>query len=316
MSPPGVVRRLGPAALTVALGSLIAVQSRVNGELSTQTGTGLFPAWLTMATGLVMLLAIVGLHAPSRAGAGLVSRDIRARRLPWPILVGGVFGAIFLITQSVTVPLIGVAVFSVGIVAGQTTGSLVVDRLGISASGRRAISWQRVLASVITVLAVVVGISDRLEISPGTAVYASLAFLSGVLIAPQQAVNGRVAVAARSPFVAALVNFIGGMIMMSVFLGAAVTVAGVSVRDPLGAPWWAYLGGLLGLSVIVGAAWVVPTLGVLVFSLLSVLGQLGGALLLDIVAPTSGTSVGWHLALALAMTFGAVVIASGPRWRR
>ncbi len=85
------------------------------------------------------------------------------------------------------------------------------------------------------------------------------------------------------------------------------------IPDPWGAPWWAYLGGILGLSVIAGAAWVVPVLGVLVFSLLSVLGQLTGAFLLDLFVPTPGTSVGWHLLIGLGMTFAAVVVASRNR---
>ena len=312
-APATIGIRLLPAAVTVALGTLIAVQSRVNGELATHTGTGLLPAWWTMLTGLAILSVVVTVHRQSRRGLREVRVALGAGRLPWATLSGGVFGGLFLITQSITVPLVGVAVFSVGIVAGQTTGSLVVDRLGISASGHRAITGRRVLASVLAVVAVAIGISDRLSGVPGTALYAALAFLAGVLIAPQQAVNGRVAVAAGSPFVAAFVNFAGGAIMMSVFLGSAVASARVTVADPWGAPWWAYLGGVLGLSVIAGAAWVVPTLGVLVFSLLSVLGQLTGSLLLDILIPTPGTSVGWHLLAAVALTFVAILIAAGPR---
>lgn len=304
--------RLVPAAVTVALGTLIAVQSRVNGELTTQTSTGLFPAWWTMVTGLGILAVIVAGHGPSRRGVAKVRAALSDGRLPWLTLTGGIFGALFLITQSVAVPLVGVAVFSVGIVAGQTTGSLVVDRLGISASGHRAITARRVGASVLAVVAVAVGVSDRLGGVEGVALYAALAFLAGVLIAPQQAVNGRVAVAAGSPFVAALGNFAGGVLVMSAALGVAVASSRVTVVDPTGAPWWAYLGGVLGLSVIAGAAWVVPTLGVLVFTLLSVLGQLAGSLVLDAVAPTPGASVGWHLLLAVGMTFAAIVIAAGP----
>jgi uncharacterized membrane protein YdcZ (DUF606 family) len=56
-------------------------------------------------------------------------------------------------------------------------------------------------------------------------------------------------------------------------------------------------------------------LGVLVFSLLSVFGQLTGALLLDRVAPTSGSDFGWHLVAGIGMTFVAVLIAAAPRRR-
>ncbi len=312
---PAVIgrRRLLALAVTVVSGSLIAVQSRVNGELAHDTGTSMFPAWFTMTSGLALLLVLLLVHRPSRAGLALVRTSVRARHLPLYTLTGGVFGAFFLITQSIAVPLVGVAVFSVGIVAGQTTGSLAVDRMGISASGKRAITWQRVLASVLAVVAVAVGISDRLGSATGALGYAFLAFAAGVLIAPQQAVNGRIAVLARSPFSAAFVNFVGGCAVMTASIAVAVFALQVTIVEPLGAPAWAYLGGVLGVTVIVASAWTVPKLGVLVFSLASVFGQLTGAFLLDLLAPTPGTTVGWHLVAGVVLTFVAILIAASPR---
>jgi len=305
--------RLGPVVLTVVLGVLIAVQSRVNGELARHVATGLFPAWWTMLTGLVVLTVGVSAHTRSRTGLVTVVAAVRGRALPWWTMLGGLFGGLFLVVQSVTVPLVGVAVFTVGVVAGQTSGSLLVDRLGISASGKVHISINRLVASALAICAVLVAISDRLGTVGGTLAYAVLAFLAGAVIAPQQAANGRVGVRARSPFTAAFVNFAGGAIVLTAVLAIALAVGWVEVLDPWGAPGWSYVGGLIGITIIAGAAWVVPTLGVLVFSLLSVFGQLAGAFLLDVVVPTPGTSVGWHLIAGLAMTFTAVLIAAAPR---
>lgn len=307
--------RFVPAAVTVALGTLIAVQSRVNGQLAVHTGTGLMPAWWTMTTGTLILGLVALLHSPTRRSVLLILPAVREGSLPAWTLLGGAAGATFLITQSIVVPLVGVAVFSVGTVAGQTSGSLLVDRLGISASGVQHVTANRVIASVLAVLAVGLAISDRLTTASGAVVFALFAFLAGAVIAPQQAANGRVAVRTGSPFAAALVNFVGGAALLSLAMVVAVTVLDLSIDDPWGAPTWTYLGGLLGLTVIAGAAWTVPILGVLVFSLLSVLGQLTGALLLDLVVPTEGTSVGWHLYAGVALTFLAVAIAAGQRRR-
>lgn len=303
-----------PASLTVVLGGMIAVQSRVNGQLSYDLGSGLAPAWLTMATGTALLLALVALHRATRQGVARVLAQVRAGALPWGVLTGGIFGAFFLIAQSVTVPLVGVAVFSVGVVAGQTTGSLAVDRLGISASGVRQVSARRVLASALAVVAVGLAISDRLGTVEGAGAFALAAFLAGALIAPQQAANGRVAVAARSPFSAATVNFVGGVLVLTIAVAVAVALGAIPMGDPLGSPWWAYIGGPLGLLVIAGAAWVVPTLGVLVFSLLSLMGQLTGALALDLAAPTPGTTVGWQVVAGVVLT-GVAVVLAGYRGR-
>ena len=55
---------------------------------------------------------------------------VRVGRLRWCQLRGGFGGAIFVASQSVTVSTLGVAMFTVCIVAGQTGISLLVDRLG------------------------------------------------------------------------------------------------------------------------------------------------------------------------------------------
>jgi transporter family-2 protein len=83
----------------------------------------------------------------------------------------------------------------------------------------------------------------------------------------------------------------------------------------VGAPWWAYLGGLLGIVYIAIAAWVVPIVGVLLFVLLSIAGQLAGALVLDAVAPTSGTAVAWNLIAGVALAFVAVAVTARGRQR-
>ena len=144
------------------------------------------------------------------------------------------------------------------------------------------------------------------------ALIALLPIVAGFFFAPQQAFNGRVGRAAGSPFVGALGNFVGGAVLMGVILGVALAV-GLQLQDPWGAPWWAYTGSVLGLLAIAGAAWIVPILGVLLYSLLSLFGQLAGAFLLDVVAPTPGTDLGWQMATGLAMTALAVLVAAAPR---
>ena len=307
--------RLEAALIAGALGSLIAAQSRINGELTHHVGTGLFPAWLTMTTGSVLLLVIVLPRRAGRAGLRTVAAQARARVLPWWAFTGGVFGSLFLVSQSISVPVVGVAVFTVAVVAGQASGSLIADRLGLTGTGRRAVTARRVVAAVLAVVAVGIGVSDRLSTASGVGALAVLAFIAGMLLAPQQAFNGRVGMAAKDPFVGALGNFLGGVVVMSLVLGGAMLVS-LKLDSPGTAPWWSYLGGLLGFAVIAGGAYTVPILGVLVYSLLSVFGQLAGAVILDLVVPTPGTSVGWHLFAGVGVTFLAILVATAPGLRR
>ena len=68
--------------------------------------------------------------------------------------------------------------------------------------------------------------------------------------------------------------------------------------------------GFLLLSAIV-----IRPLGVLVYSLVTIGGQLAGAIALDLVAPTSGAQVGWQVVLGVLLTAAAVTVAALPSRR-
>ena len=63
--------------------------------------------------------------------------------------------------------------------------------------------------------------------------------------------------------------------------------------------WWLYLGGPIRVAFIALAAWAVRGVGVLVFGLLSIAGQLLGSVILDLAAPAEGITFGWPQWLAL-----------------
>ena len=71
-----------------------------------------------------------------------------------------------------------------------------------------------------------------------------------------------------------------------------------------------YVGGLIGVTFIVVAASVVHSLGVLLFALLSILGQMGGALVLDAVVRDPGQPFNVLLVL------GVVITGERSPWRR
>ena len=298
----------GGAALVV--GALTALQSRLNGELSAITGNGIESAVVSFGSGWILLSVLLIALRPVRNGVAQVIAALRERTLrPWQVM-GGFLGAFFVCVQSVTVPIVGVAIFTVAVVAGQSANSLVVDRVGLGPAGKQAITGARVVSAVLAVCAVVVAVSDRLS-EPGVASVPAIvaAVVAGIAIAVQQAINGRVGATAGNGFSAAWVNFTLGCVL----LGAALGVAwGLTSYDPVplpDGPWWIYAGGAIGVLFIATAAWVVQRLGVLVFALLSITGQLGGALVLDWVAPTEGAT--FHLTLVLGVLLAAVAVAVG-----
>lgn len=310
-------RRYGPVPVAAALlvGLLTAAQSRLNSELSHAFGNPLEAAVWSFGSGLAVLGVAVALSPPLRRGLRRVATAVRAGGLRWWQLLGGVLGGFFVGVQSAVVPLVGVAIFTVGTVAGQSVNAVVVDRVGLGPAGVQAVTVRRLVSAALAIVAVVIAVSGRLGGSSFSVVPVALAVLAGCGIAVQQALNGRVAIAANGPMPSSVLNFAFGTVGLVAAL-AVTTVANGSTLHPVGgAPWWSYLGGVVGIVFITLAAWVVPLIGVLLFALLSIAGQLTAALLLDLLAPTPGASVGWNLVAGLVLAFVAVSVAARGRRR-
>jgi transporter family-2 protein len=145
--------------------------------------------------------------------------------------------------------------------------------------------------------------------------------LAGVGIAWQQAVNGRVAAAARRDgpalagmLPAALVNFAVGTVALA--LVAAVEVAMRGLPEPLPARPWLYVGGAMGVLFVAAAVAIVPITGVLLLGLGTVAGQLVGAVLLDLFRPAGQPGGEVQLTattlIGTALTLVAVTVIALP----
>ncbi|MCR2816549.1 DMT family transporter [Microbacterium jiangjiandongii] len=299
---------LGGAAL---IGVMTAVQARVNGQLGVRLEDGLVAALISFGSGLLILtVASIALPAGRRGFVRLAS-GVRERRIPFWMLCGGAAGALTVATQGLAVGLIGVALFTVGIVAGQTVCGLVLDRLGAGPSGVVAITTGRVLGGVLALAAVAIALTGGAVDAPLWMLL--LPFAAGVGIAWQQATNGRLRQRVGTPLTATLVNFIGGSLCLLVAAGVGVAVTGPPAALPTEP--WLYVGGALGVCYIFLSAALVVHTGVLLLGLASVAGQLAASVALDLVWPApAGPSVGTALTMA-AVALASVVVAAVP-WRR
>lgn len=311
---PSGRRRAIATAVTVVVGLAMAGQARINGQLATDIGDGVLAAVLSFGGGLLILLVLALALPGMRRGLRRVAGAVREQRLsPWHLL-GGVCGAFLVVSQGLAVGVLGVAVFTVAVVAGQTTSGLLVDRAGIGPGGARPVTPLRVLGAALALGAVLLSVAERLG-APAALALAVLPALAGVGMAWQQAVNGRVGVAAGGPLPAALVNFVVGTTVLVLVLVVDVLVRGLP--GPLPGDPVLYLGGPLGVLFIGAAAAVVPITGVLLLGLGTVAGQVVGALLLDLLVPAGGND---HLTavtvVGTVLTLLAVSVAALPARRR
>jgi len=295
---------------SVFIGALYALQSRVNGELGVRIGDGFSAAAISFGSGLVLLSVGLLVWPTGRRGLARVSAGVRAKDLSVWQLFGGVSGAFFVLSQGLTASLLGLALFTVAIVAGQTVSGLLMDRFGIGPGGRRPLTLTKVIGVLVALAAVAWTVSGQLKGDvPLWLLW--LPLVAGVGQGWQQAVNGNVRIVARSALTATFLNFLTGTIA----LGIAAVVHGLSAGFPTSLPAdpWLYLGGVLGCIFIAAAAVVVRTTGVLMLGLSIVAGQLLCALLIDLVAPTSGQPLTFTTVGGSALALVAVVIVAF-RW--
>jgi transporter family-2 protein len=206
------------------------------------------------------------------------------------------------------VPLIGVALYSVASIAGQSAVSLLVDRIGLTGGGVKLISPRRISAALITVLAVLVSVIDKLEADNFQLLALLLALIAGALVGVQRALNGQINEYSQNSYTTSLLNFITGTSFLTLFIIILIASGRVELQPLPGGPWWIYTGGIIGVIYIAATSLIVQHLGVLTFTLFSVGGQLIASLLLDIYSPTQGVSVSWYLVSGIAMTYIGVSV--------
>ncbi|MET0784211.1 MAG: DMT family transporter [Leifsonia flava] len=303
---------IAAVACAVVAGVLVAVQSRINGELGQQLGDGFAAALISFGSGLVILLIALAFWRPGRAGFRRVPAALRDGRLRWWMLFGGAAGAFLVLSQGLTAAVLGVALFSVATVAGQSISGLLVDRTTLVSGGPRHLTVPRVVGAGLAILAVVVSVATQLN---GDAPFWMLVlpFLAGLGLGWQQAVNGRVRESAESALTATVGNFaVGTVVLLIAFL-----VHSVAVGWPQSLPSepWLYLGGAIGCVFIAAAAVLVRITGTLVLSLAMIAGQLVAAIVIDTMLPGHAGSLAVSTVVGTALALAAVVVA-GVNWRQ
>ena len=294
--------------LAALSGFMIALQARANGELSHRLDNGLQAALVSFGSGLV-IIAVIALFNPSiKEGVRTLRGAVRAKAIPTWTLFAGMLGGSFVAVQTQIVPLIGVAIYSVASIAGQSAISLVVDRIGLTGGGKKAITPRRIAAAFVTVFAVFISVADRLDGRSLSIAAVLLGVLAGAIVGVQRALNGQINEHSHQSFTTSLLNFAMGTTFLLILLIAVMVVGGMKLSPLPAGPWWIYTGGVIGVIYIAFTSTIVQHLGVLTFTLISVGGQLVGSLLIDLFSPTDGVQVSVYLVSGIILTYLGVLV--------
>ena len=135
------------AAIAVAIGAAFSFQAPINAVSSRLLGSPVAAAAVSIAITLVTMLALLPL-------AGGTLRPAALATLPWWVVIAGLIGAAVVAGGAWIVPVTGVAVFMVAMIAGQLAGSALIDQFGLFGLEARPVGWLRLAGLAMVLLGV------------------------------------------------------------------------------------------------------------------------------------------------------------------
>ena len=295
------------AVFAVLIGVVVAIQSRINGQLSADLNNGLAAAMVSFLTGLTLVTILVFGFKREREALFRIFTAVKSKQLVTWEVMGGILGGFFVAAQSAVVPQIGVALFTISVVAGQTVSSLLVDKAGITPSGKQKITKPRIIGAIATLIAVGIAVFPDLTNSEFRFLPLTFSLIVGVFASIQQGMNGRVNVVAGRPLATAWLNFASGSVVVVIALSINLALGATIGSFPNN--FWVYTGGSAGLIFVAVSAFIIKHLGVLNFVILNIAGQLIGAVLIDWIFPAKAGSLNGYLIFGTFMTIASIAVS-------
>ena len=137
--------------------------------------------------------------------------------------------------------------------------------------------------------------------------------VAGVALPLQSLVNAKLAGAVGGALLASLATFLIGSIALTIIvLLTRANLPSLGVLTPL--PWWMWTGGLLGVLFVVVTTLTVPILGATALLVFLLLGQMGGAIVMDHFAVLADVArpITWQSCAGIALVLvGAGLVVKG-----
>ncbi|CAI1980885.1 DMT family transporter [Serratia proteamaculans] len=130
--------------LVVAGGMGLSVEAGLLGPLGSEVGD-LWATFSIFGVGAALTFMLMLFFSP-RNSPSFFSQ-------PAWTLVGGILGPVYVVILTIAVPIIGIAMTMIGILAGQVFKSLVIDHYGLFGTAQRKIDQKRVIALIFIVAA-------------------------------------------------------------------------------------------------------------------------------------------------------------------
>lgn len=290
------------ALIALLMGLLVPVQTAANSRLRQTVGRAWLSTLVSFSVSSIFLLLIALV-----AGIPILPSAETAALAPWWSWFGGIIAlatitiAIYLFKelgqlQAMIIPLFSQLLFSLCIDSFGWFGSAVIPMTLKRAAGALLLIAGIVFVSVLPQLKAQKGQSSNH--GAGQWLWQGLAILSGCGMASIGAIYARLGAVLSSPFQASMISFFIATAAMLIFCLLKGGISDIGKAFGKGNPWWMWLGGICGAITVYGNAWLIPKLGVGVFVMLMLVGQLVLSLLME--------SKGWLGAPRKKITAGQI----------
>ncbi len=272
--------------ITLAMGLLMPFQTAANSRLRQVVG----PAYVsTLVSFSVSTLAL--LLVSMAAGIPILPTETMLAEAPW---WSWFVGIVAVVTITIAIHLfkeIGQLQALIIPMFSQLIFSLLIDHFGWFGAKVIPLGTSRIIGALLLIVGVtLVVVLPRLK-SGQKAVGAStgsrqtfwqlMAILSGCLSASITGAYAQLSSIVGNPVQATTVAFFVATMALLLFCTCLGKTQLVGKAFSSEYPWWMWAGGLCGAIIVFGNAWLVPKVGVGVFSMALLVGQLGLSMLME-----------------------------------
>lgn len=299
--------------ITLAMGLLVPLQTAANSRLRGAVG----PAYVsTLVSFTVSTLAL--LLVSLLAGIPFVPTNEMLAEAPWWSWFCGLVAVVTITIaihlfkeigqlQAIIIPLFSQLIFS-----------LLIDHFGWFGSQVIPLNSQRIIGSLLLIVGVTLVVivpklgKGQQSVNRGSrqTFWQLVAVVSGCLSASITGAYAQLAGIVGNPVQATTVAFFVATLALLLFCAINGSVRLVGKAFNRQQPWWMWMGGLYGAIIVFGNAWLVPKLGVGLFIMALLIGQLSLSMLMEhngwLGAPRK--SITWVQIVGILLMLGGVAL--------
>ena len=271
--------------IVLAMGLFIPVQTAANSRLRGVVGPAYVSTLISFSVSSIALLVVSTL-----AGIAIIPTSEQFAAAPWWSWLGGIIALLTITCNIYLFKELGQLQAMIIPMFAQLLFSLLIDHFGwfgsrvIPLDGKR-LAGAALLIVGVTLVAVIPRLRSQKQTTTSTVgrqvAWQLAAVVCGCLMASITAIYALLGGILGSPVQATTVSFLIATItilLLCTFRGKTNLVRKAFRKEY---PWWMWLGGICGATTVFGNAWLVPKIGVGLFAMSLLIGQLVLSLLME-----------------------------------